>query len=114
MEPGSRRVPGERDFQEMMEAYAAVAPDPGRFEGFAAKASALPERHEWSDDELRGLRVPVLLLVGDTDFVRIEHAAEMLELIPDARLAVLPDTTHMDVTRRGELVLPMVRGFLRR
>lgn len=114
MEAGSRRLPSEQDFADMMSAHAAVAPHPEQFEAFAAKASALPERHEWSGDELRGLRVPVLLIVGDTDFVRVEHAAELLELVPDGRLAVLPDTTHGEVMRRAELVLPMVRGFLQR
>ena len=31
-------------------------------------------------------------------------AALMLELIPGAQLAVLPDTPHMEVTRRAELL----------
>lgn len=114
VDSGSERLPTAGDFMEMQDAHAAVAPFPEQFDSFAAKASALPERHEWSVDELRGLTVPVLLLLGDTDFVRLEHAAEMLELIPDAQLAVLPGATHMDVTRRPELVLPMVEAFLGR
>ncbi|MET7543586.1 hypothetical protein [Streptomyces sp. NPDC005349] len=51
----------------------------------------------WSADDLRGLAVPTLLVVGDTDFVRVEHVAEMLNLIPDARLAVLTATTHVSL-----------------
>ena len=42
MDSGSDRLPTEADFQEMHDAYVAVAPDPGGFEAFAAKASALP------------------------------------------------------------------------
>lgn len=112
MVPESTRLPTEADFKEMQEAYAAVAPFPEQFESFAAKASALPETHEWTPGQLAAVRVPVLLLVGDNDFVRVEHAAEMHALIPDARLAVLPDTTHMDLTKRADLVLPMVGRFL--
>ncbi|MFG3275711.1 alpha/beta fold hydrolase [Streptomyces luteogriseus] len=109
----SPRLPSREDFREMSEAYAAVAPDPGHFEAFMAKCGAaahvpLP----WTADDLRGLAAPTLLVLGDTDFLRVEHAAEMRDLIPGARLAVLPDTTHMTLMRRTDLLLPMLEEFL--
>jgi hypothetical protein len=42
----------------------------------------------------------------------MEHAALMLELFPDAQLAVLPGTTHMQVIRRTEALLALVEPFL--
>ena len=54
----------------------------------------------------------MLLVLGDRDIMTVEHGAVMLELIPGSQLAVLPDTTHMEVTRRTELLLPMVERFL--
>jgi hypothetical protein len=36
----------------------------------------------------------------------------MLRLIRGSQLAVLPDTTHMQVTRRADLLLPMLARFL--
>ncbi len=112
MDARSDRLPTEADFRQMHDAYVAVAPDPDRFEAFAAKASALPERLDWSAADLGSVTSPVLIVIGDRDFTRIDHAAQMRELIPDARLAVLPDTTHMDLTRRADLVLPLVEPFL--
>lgn len=112
MDPTSTRLPTEADFVAMRDAYRAVAPEPARFEPFMAKASALPEKLNWSAEDLATVASPVLIIVGDTDFVRVDHAAEMREHIPDARLAVLPGTTHMDLTRRGDLVLPLVQSFL--
>ena len=90
----SPRLPGQEDFQEMTDAYRAVAPLP------------------WTADDLRGLQAPTLLVIGDTDFVRIEHAAEMHGLIPGAELAVLPATTHMALMRRTSLLLPLLTEFL--
>ena len=52
-------------------------------------------------------------MVGDNDFVRVEHAAEMRQLIPGSQLAVLPGTTHVQLTQRDELVVPIVERFLR-
>lgn len=111
----SPRLPSQADFQEMADAYTAVAPDPGHFQDFLAKCSEgahapLP----WSPDDLRGLRAATLLVIGDTDFVRIEHAAEMRRLIPRAELAVLPATTHMALMRRTTLLLPLLTEFLDR
>lgn len=53
-------------------------------------------------------------MIGDTDFVRIEHAAEMQRLIPRAELAVLPATTHMALMRRTSLLVPLLTEFLGR
>jgi pimeloyl-ACP methyl ester carboxylesterase len=112
VESGSDLLPTEADFQEMHDAYVAVAPDPGHFEAFAAKASALPQELDWSAEDLGSIRSPVLIVIGDRDFVRVDHAAEMRTLIPDARLAVLPDTTHMGLLRRADRLLPLVEEFL--
>jgi len=46
------------------------------------------------------------------NFASIEQAVKTLDLIPDAQLAILPDTTHMDVARRPHQVLAMVTPFL--
>ncbi|MFC4911693.1 alpha/beta fold hydrolase [Actinomadura gamaensis] len=108
----SERMPGESDFRETREAYLKVAPRPERFEELLARTSAAAQSFPgWTDDQVRAVAVPTMIVVGDTDFVTLEHAVEMRELIPDARLAVLPDTTHQAVTRRPELV-PMIERFL--
>jgi hypothetical protein len=36
----------------------------------------------------------------------------MLKLIPELTLAAPPDTTHMQITRRADLLLPMLAHFL--
>ena len=53
-----------------------------------------------------------MLMLGDNDFTTVEHGALMLRLIPGSQLAVLPGTTHMTITRRADLVLPILAGFL--
>lgn len=109
----AKRMPTEADFQEMRDAYARVAPDPQHFSEIAAKTSAMVHAVEgWTAAELRTIQAPTLVLVGDTDFVPLEHAVEMSELIPDAQLAVLPGTTHVGVPRRPEQILSLVGPFL--
>jgi pimeloyl-ACP methyl ester carboxylesterase len=112
-DPASVRMPTSAEFAEMEQAYRRVAPDPDRWEAFAEKLNGIVHTAPgWSADDMRRLAAPVLLVIGDTDFVRIEHAAEMLELIPDAQLAVLPRTRHTELMLRTDVLVPLVEGFL--
>jgi pimeloyl-ACP methyl ester carboxylesterase len=72
----------------------------------------LAEWKGWTQAQLRAVRAPVLLVIGDNDFVRIEHAAEMARLIPSAQLAVLPGTTHMSILQRGAWLSPLIEARL--
>jgi pimeloyl-ACP methyl ester carboxylesterase len=43
-----------------------------------------------ADEAVRGVHAPTLIIAGDRDVVRLEHAVELSRLFPDARLLVLP------------------------
>jgi pimeloyl-ACP methyl ester carboxylesterase len=106
-------VPTQADFVAMQDAYAAAAPDPGNFDQIAAKTTALVhEMPGWTDDELRSLRVPTLLIFGDRDFSPLTDVVEMFELLPNAQLAVLPASTHMGITQRPGELLTLITSFL--
>ena len=106
------RLPTPDDFQAMRDAYVATAPDPGAFDAVAQKTSGLVQSFTgWTDDQLRDVQLPVLILVGDTDFIHVENAAEAMRLLPQGQLAVLPGTTHMDLTR-STLLAPVIEAFL--
>lgn len=109
----STRMPTAEDFAAMKQAYARLSPHPEQFDAFLARLSASnADLRGWSDEQLAGITAPVLLVIGDRDFTTVEHGALMLHLIPGSQLAVLPDTTHMEVTRRADLLLPMLARFL--
>lgn len=114
LELDSPRMPTEEESAAMMRAYDEVAPNPDDF--FPFVQTIQPVVHDfkgWTDEQLSRLTMPVLIIIGDTDFVRLEHAVEMKQLLPNAQLAILPGTTHMQVIR-PDLVLPMVKTFLGR
>jgi pimeloyl-ACP methyl ester carboxylesterase len=109
----STRMPTPQDFTDMTEAYKRLSPHPEHFDEFLAMLSGVASTLEgWSDEQLAGISAPTLLMIGDHDFTTVEHGAVMLALIPGSQLAVLPGTTHMQITRRADLVLPMLAAFL--
>jgi pimeloyl-ACP methyl ester carboxylesterase len=44
--------------------------------------------------------------------VGLHHAAEMLDLFPDCRLAVLASTRHTEVMQRSDVLRPLIQPFL--
>jgi pimeloyl-ACP methyl ester carboxylesterase len=108
----STRMPTAEDFEQMRAAYQRVAPDPGHFDEFRAHTGQAAGSMSWTPAELGRIGAPALLIFGDHDFITLEHAVEMSELIPGAQLAVLPGATHMGVLRRADLMIPLIQGFL--
>jgi len=109
----STRMPTPQDFADMTEAYKRLSPHPEHFDEFVAMLSGVASQLEgWTDEQLAGVTAPTLLMIGDNDFTTVEHGALMLRLIPGSQLAVLPGTTHMSITRRPDLVIPMLAAFL--
>ena len=100
-----------RSFQFQRESYKKVAPDPDYWSKFWGKVCSI----QWggfSNEELASIKAPVLIAVGDHDFVRLEHALETFKFIPNAELAVIPDAGHFVLFSEQEKVIPVVENFL--
>jgi pimeloyl-ACP methyl ester carboxylesterase len=109
----STRMPTQQDFEDFRDAYQRLSPHPEHFQDFLTLLStSAADLQGWTDAELAGITAPTLLVLGDRDFTTVEHGALMQHLIPGSQLAVLPDTTHMEVTRKPDLLLPVLRRFL--
>jgi pimeloyl-ACP methyl ester carboxylesterase len=110
---GEDRLPTAADFQAMRDAYAAVAPDPAHFDEFAARTSTMVHTFPgWTEEELRSLQVPTLLIFGDRDFSPLPDVLELFGFLPNAQLAVLPGTTHIGVAQRPDALLTLITPFL--
>ncbi len=107
------RLPTGEEFATWQADYDAVAPNKDDFFPFLDRMQ--PVVHDfagWTGDEIRSIAAPTFLVIGDHDFVRLDHAAEMLDLFPDCRLAVLPDTRHTEVMQRTDVLRALVGPFL--
>ena len=100
-----------RGFQFQRESYKKVAPDPDYWPNFWSKVCSI----QWGgflNEELVSIQAPILIAVGDHDFVRLEHALDTFKLIPNAELAVIPDAGHFALFSEQERVIPVVEHFL--
>jgi pimeloyl-ACP methyl ester carboxylesterase len=111
----------------MYQSYAAVAPHPEEFPQLLDRMGELMRQpYNWSED-VKNLKMPVMLVYGDSDMIRPEHIVEFYQLLggglKDAgwmrenmsqnRLAILPDLTHYEAFMAPQLahtVLPFLNG----
>ena len=111
----------------MYQSYAAVAPDVSEFPKLLDNMGALMRKpYNWAED-VKTLKMPVMLVYGDSDMFRPEHVVEFYKLLggglKDAgwmrehmsqnRLAILPDVTHYETFAApilAEITLPFLNG----
>src|SRR5688572_1499861 len=105
--------------------YLKIAPHPEHFARLFAKKTEMDRNtRDLSPDDIRGIKSPTLIIIGDSDLIRPEHAVEMFRLLgggvfgdtpaglPNSQLAVLPGTSHVSLANRADLLIPMITSFL--
>jgi len=105
--------------------YTRIAPNPENFATLFAKKSQMDRGiQDVPAETIRAIKAPTLLIIGDSDLVRPEHAVEMFRLLgggvfgdtpaglPNSQLAVLPGTSHVTVVYQADLLLAIIPPFL--
>ncbi|NJK85040.1 MAG: alpha/beta hydrolase [Bacteroidales bacterium] len=84
-----------------------IMPQPERYADFVENLKIM-----WSTpnilqfDDLRKIECPVLLLFGDRDlFCTMDHITQIYKSIPGGQLAIIPNSTHSDVSFRNTTIL---------
>jgi pimeloyl-ACP methyl ester carboxylesterase len=99
--------------QILKEPYDKVAPDPKQWPTLVAKIKKMGlEFKGFTREELKAIKAPVLITLGDHDGTRPEHAVEMFRLIPNSQLAVFPGADHFLLWQDPERMLPTIAAFL--
>jgi pimeloyl-ACP methyl ester carboxylesterase len=110
-------------------AFMAHTPDAKAFDAYLAKMKELNVNdQDISDEEMRSISAPTMVIVGDADGVKPEHALAMftlrgggdeeaaatgvLQKVPAARLVVLPAMSHIGLSGESDVLVPMVSAFL--
>jgi pimeloyl-ACP methyl ester carboxylesterase len=105
--------PDNPHIEPFKQAYQEVAPSPQHWAMLIQKCKDMYFAFQgWPVDQLRALKAPLLVMLGDQDFLRPEHALELSRLVPQGSLAVLPATDHSAPITRADWVAAMLNEFL--
>jgi pimeloyl-ACP methyl ester carboxylesterase len=89
---------------QLKEAYLAINPSQeGLLAMFNRDARRMINFKDISDADIKGIQSPALVVNGDADVVRAEHAFKLAHQLPHARLAIVPGG-HGDYI--GEICAP--------
>jgi pimeloyl-ACP methyl ester carboxylesterase len=104
--------------------YRKLSPNPNEFPNFIKRVISMDLKpYDFGADKLRATKAPMFFIHGDADGVRLDHIAEMFRLKGDeifgdmrprstSRLAILPNTTHITLMQKIDIVAPMINDFL--
>lgn len=104
--------------------YMRLAPNKENWPLLVQKLVALDtDIPDWADADIQAIAAPTMIIIGDSDSVVPEHALQMFRLrgggvngdmtgLPEARLAVIPGTTHVGVMFKPDLLAAFVTDFL--
>jgi pimeloyl-ACP methyl ester carboxylesterase len=105
--------------------YAKLAANPEGFSELARKLIALEKEPMAWEDDVRALKLPVLIITSDADVATLEHSVSMFRLLgggvmgdmgkplPSARLAVMPATSHTAIITQPHLLHAFIEPFLK-
>jgi len=79
--------------------------------GAAVAARLRREGYDWRDS-IRALHVPTLVIHGEQDLLPVRVAEALVDVLPDARLMLVPDAGHMPFWEAPERFFPLVERFL--
>jgi len=98
----------------LKQSYGEISPDGiGHYDVVVAKLAAMHAREPaLAPADLRTITPRTLIMIGDDDEVRLEHAVAMYRSMPDAELAVVPGTSHGLLVEKPDLCNLLITEFL--
>lgn len=101
-------------FPEWSELYYRVIPNaPEKYPKLAKKITKL-----WASDwriateDLGKISCPTLVMSADRDLIPLSHTLEMFQKIKDAKLCIVPGTTHALIEEKPQMVNEAIIDFL--
>ncbi|RYG39784.1 alpha/beta hydrolase, partial [bacterium] len=106
-------TPEDFNFPQVKDPYTRVAPDPSRWPDLVKGIREMGLSFKgYTDEQAKGIQCPMLIMFGDREGIRLEHAVEMRRLIPNSELAIFPNADHFLLYTGADKVLAVLVPFL--
>jgi pimeloyl-ACP methyl ester carboxylesterase len=88
--------PGDEDMEMFAAMYAQASPDGPEHlpEVWAKMRTMWAEPFDWTA-EVQRISAPTLVMVGDDDYVSVDHARQFSDMVEHGQLAVAPGASHL-------------------
>ena len=98
--------------KDAIQVYNGLCPTPRDWQKLLIDLNKMWHRDVYfSPALLKGIKIPVMLMLGDRDEVTFEHAIEMHRMIKGSQFCVLPNTSHAVFDEKPHLVNEIATDF---
>jgi pimeloyl-ACP methyl ester carboxylesterase len=106
-------TPENFNFPQVKDPYLKLAPDPSKWPVLVSKIIKMDDNFKgFAEKDVKSIKAETLVMMGDHDAVRPEHAAEVARLIPNAQLAIIQGGDHFVLFINPDKVLSILMPFL--
>ena len=98
--------------KDWLEHYQRMNPQPGKWIKFWEDARKMGSREiKISDDKLASIDIPVLIIRGDRDLIKMEHSVDIFRSIKKGQLCVYPNVGHEMPELKSEMLCRIAINF---
>ncbi len=106
-------VEAVKEDKDWLENYQRMNPQPEKWIKFWEDNQKMWEREiKIPDDKIAGINVPVLLIRGDKDMIRLDHTISIYQMLRRGQLCIYPNVGHEMPEEKGEMLCKIAIEFL--
>ena len=106
-------VEAVKEDKDWLENYQRMNPEPEKWMKFWEDNQKAWEREiKIPDDKITSIKVPVLLIRGDKDMIKLDHTISIFEALQYGQLCVYPNVGHEMPDEKGEMLCRIAIDFL--
>lgn len=105
-------VEAVKEDKDWLEKYQRMNPQPDRWIKFWEDNQKMWAREiKVPDEKLAGIRIPVLIIRGDRDLIRLDHSIEIFRSLQNGQLCIYPNVGHEMPEMKAEMLCKIVIDF---
>lgn len=98
--------------KEWLTNYQRLNPEPDRWKGFVESSIKMWfEEISVTEDELKSINIPVLVIRGDQDLIKLEHSIQIVRALNKGELCVYPGAGHNIPSEHAEILCKIAVEF---
>lgn len=106
-------VEAVKEDKDWLENYQRMNPQPEKWIKFWEDNQKMWDREiKIPDDKIAGINVPVLLVRGDKDMIRLDHTISIYQMLRRGQLCIYPNVGHEMPEEKGEMLCKIAIEFL--
>ena len=102
-------------FNEWKVKYGSLSPNGEEHarEAYIKTTTMFATQPTFSEQDLKAITVPTLVMAGDDDVIRTSHTVSMFDAIEGSQLCIVPGTSHALLKERTKFCSRIIRRFLK-